>query len=70
MKPLLDAREVGALLGLSTRTVYTKAWRRGVGLPAIRIFGVLRFRPEDVERVLNDLCESADDEGASARLDE
>ena len=35
MKPLLDAREVGALLKLSPQTVYTKAWRRRVGLPAI-----------------------------------
>lgn len=68
MKRLLDAREVGALFKLSTRTVYTKAWRRRVGLPAHRICGVLRFRPEDVERVLNELRESADDEGPSTEM--
>lgn len=66
MKPLLDAREVGALLKLSPRTVYTKAWRRRVGLPAHRICGVLRFRPEDVERVLNEVRESVGDERPSA----
>jgi hypothetical protein len=59
MKRLLDAREVGTLLKLSPRTVYTKAWRRRVGLPAYRICGVLRFRPEDVESALNELRESA-----------
>lgn len=68
MRALLDARSLAALLKLSPRTVYTKAWRRRVGLPAHRICGVLRFRPEDVERVLNELRETADDKGPSTKM--
>lgn len=53
MRPLLDVSDTAVLFKVSRRTVYTKAWRRRVGLPAYRIGGVLRFRIDDVEKVLD-----------------
>ena len=46
-EPLLTARQVGELLGLSTETVLRK-WRKG-DLPGFRIASnVLRFAPADI----------------------
>jgi excisionase family DNA binding protein len=44
---LLSVREVGALLGVSTATVYALA--HSSDLPFVRIRGAIRVRPEDLE---------------------
>lgn len=47
MQDLWDVRRVAAYLGLSERSVYDKA--RGGDLPAVRVGGRWRFRPEDLD---------------------
>ncbi|MHB8870535.1 MAG: helix-turn-helix domain-containing protein [Thermoleophilia bacterium] len=50
MEKLLDIRHVARLLGLSERTTYQMA--RDGRLPASRVGGRWRFRPEEIERWL------------------
>lgn len=45
--PLLDAKQVAALLGVSVRTVQQLAASRQ--LPSVPVGRLVRFRPEDVE---------------------
>jgi hypothetical protein len=61
LRPLLDVFETATLLKVSPRTVYTKAWRQRIGLPTYRIGGVLRFRLDDVEHLLDELRERESD---------
>jgi hypothetical protein len=61
LRPLLDVFETARLLKVSPRTVYIRAWRQRFGLPAYRIGGVLRFREDDLEHVLNQLREPESD---------
>ncbi len=49
---LLSARELSGLLGISPRTPYDARWRRRVGLRALKVGGILRFRLADVERLI------------------
>lgn len=52
---LLTVDEVAEWLQVAVRTIY--AWRvRGVGPPAIRVGGQLRFRRSDIERWLEEHC--------------
>ena len=51
MEELWDVRRVAGLLGLSERTVYQMA--RDGRLPARRVGGRWRFRPEEIERWLD-----------------
>jgi excisionase family DNA binding protein len=51
MERLLTKKEVGERLGVSTRTVDRL---RSIGkLPAVKFGGVVRFRPADVDRLVN-----------------
>lgn len=56
-KPLLTLDEVATHLGVSKAWVRDHATRRSPRIPVVR-FGdrraVLRFRPQDVERFIND----------------
>ena len=47
MEPLLKAREIAAVLGVSRSAVFN-LWRRGE-LPAVRIGRSVRCRPSDLE---------------------
>jgi excisionase family DNA binding protein len=50
--PLLTAREVGDMLGVSTKTVLR--WTRRGDLPAIRLpGGAIRFREDDLDEWLD-----------------
>jgi excisionase family DNA binding protein len=49
---LLTVRQVAQLLGVCTATVYK--WAAAGVLPHIRIVNVIRVRPEDLIRFLND----------------
>lgn len=48
-EPLLTCREVADLFKCSPRSLGNPAWRRSIGLPAIKLGRGLRFRPADVE---------------------
>lgn len=53
MEQLLSVREVAGLLGVSRAQVYRYV---DAGLPYVRLSGrVLRFRPQDVERWVDEL---------------
>jgi hypothetical protein len=45
---LLDKYEAARLLGVAAGTVMNRQWRQRVGLEAIRVGGVLRFKPDDI----------------------
>jgi len=61
-RPLLTAREVGAFIGVSTKTV--RRWEREGRLPAVRVTAhTVRFRRSDVEA----LTDPPEREGAHAR---
>lgn len=47
MTPLLDARQVAELLGVSVRKVQQLAAERQI--PSVPVGRLVRFRPEDVE---------------------
>ena len=64
LQPLLTAEEVGHLLHLKPATIYD-AVSKG-RLPAIRLWrgarrSVLRFRPEDIQRIIRERATSAKD---------
>lgn len=51
--PLLTAQQVAFQLGHSPKTILDKRWRVANGLRAIRVGRrSIRFRPEDVARLL------------------
>jgi excisionase family DNA binding protein len=57
--PLLTARQVGELLGISPRTVL--AWTRRGELPAVKLpSGAVRYRPDELNRWLADRAVGAD----------
>jgi excisionase family DNA binding protein len=52
---LLDVREAAALLGLRPATLYQWAYKRRI--PVVKLFGprgALRFRLQDVEKLIQD----------------
>lgn len=53
LSPLLTGAEVAELLCLNPRTLYKPAWQRRVCLVPIRVGRAVRFRREDVERLLS-----------------
>src|SRR2546427_728823 len=57
---LLDAQEVAELLGFSRRTIYASSWQARVRLRPIRLGRAVRFRREDVERLLGGQREIVD----------
>ena len=50
--PLLTVGDVATILALSRRTVYKADWQRRAGVPPVRVGRSLRFRLEDVQRLL------------------
>jgi excisionase family DNA binding protein len=52
MEALVDTRSAAALLGVSTRTVYV--WVERGELPHIRVGRLVRFRPADLARWVED----------------
>jgi excisionase family DNA binding protein len=48
---LMTVVDVSRLLRCSTITVYK--WERAGRLPGIRVGGLLRFKPEDVQRLID-----------------
>jgi len=57
LRPLLTLDEVADLLGVSKAWVRDHSTRRQPRLPVVRLGGkraVLRFRPQDVERFINE----------------
>ncbi|WP_425195059.1 helix-turn-helix transcriptional regulator [Paraburkholderia phenazinium] len=49
MEKLLTADDLAALLNIQKRSVYVARYTRGNLPPAIKVGGLLRFRPSDVE---------------------
>jgi excisionase family DNA binding protein len=49
---LLTNYDVAEMLGVAPQTVYNKPWRARIGLPAVKVGSSLRFRREDVERII------------------
>ncbi|MBR7918266.1 helix-turn-helix domain-containing protein [Burkholderia vietnamiensis] len=49
MEKLLTVDDLAALLNIQKRSVYVARYTRGNLPPAIKIGGLLRFRPGDVE---------------------
>lgn len=47
---LLTVKQVAERLGIKTGTVYNLVSRKQ--MPAIKVFGALRFDPEDIERLI------------------
>lgn len=65
LAPMLDAKEVARLLGVSLKAVY----RDGIpGLHPVRIGRRVRFRRRDVERVMNGEAARPDDDPAVEAL--
>lgn len=59
MRPLLGVVDVAEILGISVASIYK---RRSLGEPmppAVRIGSVLRWRPADIERFLEEHLETA-----------
>jgi excisionase family DNA binding protein len=56
MEPLLDVGEVARVLNLKVARVYALAESRdpATRLPAVRVGRLLRFRPEDVRRYVEE----------------
>ncbi|AYQ86465.1 DNA-binding protein [Burkholderia gladioli] len=49
MEKLLTVDDLAALLNIQKRSVYVARYMRGNLPPAIKVGGLLRFRPSDVE---------------------
>ncbi|MHB9840553.1 helix-turn-helix transcriptional regulator [Paraburkholderia terrae] len=49
MEKLLTVNDLADLLNIQKRSVYVARYTRGNLPPAIKIGGLLRFRPDDVE---------------------
>ena len=49
---LLTSRQVTTLLGTGPDALWSPAWRRRIGLPAVRVGRAMRFRMVDVARVI------------------
>lgn len=49
---LLTSKQVADTLALSLRTITTKRWRVEHGLPGVKIGKSIRFRREDVQRII------------------
>lgn len=62
MDALLSPPDVAALLKLKTRTPYDPRWRRRAGLNAVRVGRALRFKAEDVQRLIQRGLESPSEE--------
>jgi hypothetical protein len=50
---LFDRNEVAKLLKLSAESLFDPRFRARIGLPAVRIGRTLRFRPEDVNKLIS-----------------
>lgn len=64
LRPLFTLDQVAAMLGVSKAWVRDHATRRQPRLSVVRLGkkrAVLRFRPEDVERFINDNLYSAEE---------
>lgn len=60
MRKLLEIGEIAQLVGLPRSTIYQQRHRRvGIGGLAIRVGRHLRWRPEDLERWLEEQAEQA-----------
>ena len=59
LENLLDLASLADRLNISPRLLGDPAWRRRVGLAAIKVGGALRFAPSDVERWLKQRHEAA-----------
>lgn len=49
---LLNVDTVARLLSTTPDVIYSQPWRQRVGLPAVRIGRALRFREDDVARLI------------------
>jgi predicted DNA-binding transcriptional regulator AlpA len=49
---LLNANEVAQRLATTRSVIYSSAWRRRIGLPAVHVGRALRFLASDVEAVI------------------
>lgn len=58
--PLLTIEDVSEFIGLPVSTIYSQRYKRvGVGALALRIGRHLRWRPEDIDRWLDEQSEQA-----------
>jgi hypothetical protein len=63
MENLLNPRQTADALGVAPRTIYDAAWRASIGLRCVRVGRLLRFRPTEIERVIDERSESAPKRG-------
>jgi excisionase family DNA binding protein len=49
---LLTRQEAALRLGISPASLFSKVYRDRIGLPALKVGRLLRFRESDVERIL------------------
>ena len=63
IRALLGIQEVSALSGLPVSTLYQQRYKRvGIGALAISVGRHLKWRPEDIERWLDEQTERAREE--------
>jgi hypothetical protein len=57
LRPLLTVLETAQLLGCAPTSLITRSWRDRIGLPCVKLGRSLRFKPEDVERLIRERTE-------------
>jgi hypothetical protein len=50
---LLTREEAARILGISAFSLYSRQVRSSLGLPCVRVGSRIRFRPEDIQRVID-----------------
>jgi excisionase family DNA binding protein len=50
---IYTTKEIATFMKISEKTVGNPAWRKSIGLPAIRLGRELRFRESDVRKCLD-----------------
>jgi excisionase family DNA binding protein len=59
MEKLLTAGDVARLLNVSTAWVYDHADRKKPVIPSVRLGKAVRFRPEDVQKFIDEMTRRA-----------